>query len=592
MYTPKPFLENIPQFVQRLVRSGTNDQDEITFVQRTVFVNTIALITGITVIVVGSLFYWTLRSPFVAIPAVLESMLFFAVIGANALQLYRTAGVLLFITHCVFANYFGVILGQLIPIHLMVVFLMLAIPLIFPDKLTRTICLIAAIIAMLSFQIINYFDLLSSFAIARPHNFVTDFLPMLGSVALIYLVGRSYIRRIIEYSERLQLMNDRLENLNRQLETANQHKRVFLRGTIHDVRSYLNAINGVAQLFKRNASLDSRLQEYTPLINDLYASCQGVKEEVNDVLDMETIESGKADQVRKESFKAIPFIESILTIARINGRPRNVTVRLATRSVCPPVMFDDQLKLRKILTNLLVNAVKFADSGSQVTLKITPGEKDIAFQITNYGNVIPAHQLGDIFNPFVSASPAGVGTGLGLFIVKNKVDLLGGTIEVTSRDQRTTFTVTLPFTPGLETAAPEEEIQPGYELESYIVLAVEDNILSATLLENFLSGWGCRVHIAKDGAQGFQLAQQLQPDLVLLDAHLPDMSGWDVLASLKQTIELKDIPVIITSGEGFDEQQLELSGADAYLLKPIAFQQLRTEMGRLLNSRSPSGNVY
>lgn len=598
MFIEKPPVSGILRMLDRIAHTGTLNIQNKELLRRTILVNKISLITAIIVMIIGGTFYGMLKHPAIGIPVVIESLLFLSAIAINARKHYHFAAIAMFFTHCLFAFYYGLLLEALVPIHLLIVFLILSIPLIFKEKSIRTICVVCAVLTMALLQISNFYNLMPSFRLQFPRNFMTEFLPFIGILALIFFVGLSYIRskdynhqlkeanaKLEELNTQFVAVNQQLEESNKSLEVANQHKRRFLSGTVHDIRTFQNAISGNTQMLLRDAVLDDGMSAYLPVIKDIYAACNGVSEEINDVLDIESIEAGKAEIVRKEAFRLSAFIQSIMRIVRISALQKKIKMKLITGDDCPNLLKEDPLKLRKIIINLLSNAIKFADFESEVFLKITRKEDSLLFEVVNQGVVIKADQLSAIFNPFISSAGGYVeGTGLGLYLVKHKVELLGGTIVVRSNKYETSFLVTLPLCEASPTELHETEMQLHKDLSSYKVLVIEDNEMNGKLLVNFLGGWGCNVTWAKDGHHGLLIAKQEKPDIILLDVELPGISGKDVLKTLKEDKVLKSIPVIIASGAGYQQQELVDEGADSFLLKPIDYKTVKSEMSRLIKT--------
>jgi signal transduction histidine kinase/CheY-like chemotaxis protein len=573
--------------LSRVIRAGVLDGMDKELKLSVINVNYISLVTSVLAFVIGFFLFSIEKSPQVGIPAMLESGLFGIVIWINRNKHYKTAGLIMFFTQCVAAGYFGCLFtNHYTVINLHIVALILFIPLVFRTTGMQIVCLVFAISTIVFLHLSDFYKMseltVRTVRLNNQRNFFAEFLPLAGIVILVFLVIKHYLDSKDENSELAEL-NAQLKAANRNLEVANQHKRRFLGGTVHDIRTFQNAISGNTQLLLRDAALDEGLLPHLSTIRDIYAACNGVSDEINDVLDIESIEAGKAEIVRKEAFRLSTFIQSILSVVRISALQKKIKMKLITGDDCPNLLKEDPLKLRKIIINLLSNAIKFADFESEVFLKITRKDDSILFEVVNQGVVIKADQIQAIFNPFVSSAGGYVeGTGLGLYLVKYKVELLGGTIEVRSNQYETSFLVTLPLCEATSTELQAVEKQIQKDLSSYTVLVIEDNEMNGKLMENFLRGWQCNVRWVKDGYMGLMVAKDEQPDIIILDVELPGISGKEVLKALKEDPVLKKIPVIIASGKSGQQEELLAEGADSFILKPIIYSTVKSEMSRLI----------
>jgi CheY-like chemotaxis protein len=268
----------------------------------------------------------------------------------------------------------------------------------------------------------------------------------------------------------------------------------------------------------------------------------------------------------------------------------------------PPVWADDE-RLQQILSNLLMNAIKFTPEGGSVWIsaesEISAQQPEVVFRVQDTGVGLMPGQESRVWERFYQAESSSTrrfgGAGLGLSIVRRLTELHGGHVEASSAGVNlgSTFAVHLPAAHVGETVmarpsshaealAPRREdlLSAGADPSAYLVLVVEDDPHIATVLRTYLESDGYRVAIAEDGHAALQLARSLQPFAITLDISLPKLDGWSVLNALKHEPETCDIPVVIVSIVDNRDFGLVL-GARDYLVKPIDPERLRTALRSL-----------
>jgi CheY-like chemotaxis protein len=263
-----------------------------------------------------------------------------------------------------------------------------------------------------------------------------------------------------------------------------------------------------------------------------------------------------------------------------------------------PVVTDRQ-RIRQVLLNLLSNAVKYNRPGGSVSIDCEVAEGCLRISIADTGAGIPASKLSQLFKPFerLDPSPGSVeGIGLGLAISKRLVELMGGWIGVESTPgEGSTFWFTLPLA---EDAPPELAAGPGEppilalkHIGPCSILYVEDHLPNLKLVERILARQpGIQLLAATRGVPAFELAMEHHPALILLDLHLPDMSGEELLAKLRADHRTADIPVIVTSGEsrGATMQRLRDAPVQGFLSKPLEIVEFVVALNTVLASAKGS----
>lgn len=445
----------------------------------------------------------------------------------------------------------------------MIIFLISIIYLIFKEEKYRRACLVIAICTLAIMEISFYFKLFTPIPLSYNTQSIMHALVISGILVLIIIVSKPYIKS-----------ND----TNKALKLANHFKKIFVHQVTHEMRTPLNAIYGVAQLLKRQIMLNDQFKSLETLVDQQLDAINNTRNIINNVLDMAQIESGVISQSEREHFLLRPFFYKIAEVNKVIGRTRNIRIRLSIEQM-PEVLYDDILNLHQISTNLLANALKYADRNSIVELKITGMGSKWSLQVINQGPVISPEKQEVIFNPFVTDKSKYIeGTGLGLYIVSGKVKSMGGEISLSSDAAGTIFTVLLPLTTGnMELIREEKEEEELWaDLGHINVVLAEDNELSAQLLSRMLMQIGCNTTWVKNGVELIQQVGKHIPDIIIMDYHMEVMDGEETLYHLKQVPAYKNIPVIISTGDAYAETRDAFlkAGADAFIEKPINYSSL------------------
>jgi CheY-like chemotaxis protein len=292
------------------------------------------------------------------------------------------------------------------------------------------------------------------------------------------------------------------------------------------------------------------------------------------VLDISRIESGTLS-ISPESVGVRDAVQQAVALVQPLARDR--AIALTVEPTCVGYVMADHQRLKQVLLNLLSNAIKYNRHAGRVAIGCRRASHGVALAVQDTGPGIPADRLERLFEPFdrLGAEHRGIeGTGLGLALSRSLIEVMGGTLTVDSRPgEGTTFTITLPAAPAPEEvalmpAAPEAE-PPGSAAR---VLYVEDNTANFRLVQELLtSRRPVEILPAIQGRLGVELARRHHPDLILLDLHLPDMSGTTVLAQLKADPATADIPILVVTADATPgrERRLLESGAFALVTKPF-----------------------
>jgi two-component system autoinducer 2 sensor kinase/phosphatase LuxQ len=351
----------------------------------------------------------------------------------------------------------------------------------------------------------------------------------------------------------------------------------FLARMSHEVRTPLNGILGVAQLLRENAS-DEKQREQLGVLSLCSEHLLAV---LNDILDFSKIEQNK--------FKINPFrfhlIETIHVIERIY-RPlceeKGIEFKIETNVADDIVVLSDQVRLNQIIFNLLNNAVKFTREGAvTISLTLMQREQKEMFHVSvrDTGIGIDHEDVSLIFEPFVQGDKTTIreygGSGLGLSIVKNLVEMMGGRVSVTSQiGQGSCFEFSIPIEvkqQRSENIAQQPPVDPHRLFEKAPeVLLVEDNQSSAYIAKAFCDKFGLRVTWVTDGEQAIESIKNTKYDLILMDNQLPSTCGIDITDTIRNQLKI-DVPIYACTADDAKETQEAFldAGAEYVLVKPI-----------------------
>ena len=360
-------------------------------------------------------------------------------------------------------------------------------------------------------------------------------------------------------------------------ERANTAKSDFLSRMSHELRTPLNSVLGFAELLW----MDGVVGEQREYVGQIRRSGRHLLDLINEVLDLSRIEAGHMTISSEPVHLRGAVVEAIEMIAP-EAASRGITIEPEYGAVCDSYVRADQQRLKQVLLNLLSNAVKYNRSGGSVQVRCAYHEGHTApcVTVTDTGPGIPEHQLDRLFNPFDrldAEQGEEEGTGLGLALSKRLVELMEGQLWAESEvGSGTTFWLELSpasapqLDPG-QNGASEGPATPAGSSE-LTVLYIEDNVSNLELVKGALARLGNPTLLsAIQGRLGIDLATQHRPDVVLLDLHLPDIHGREVLAQLKADPRTRSIPVIVLSADATSRQVRRLldAGAFDYLTKPI-----------------------
>ncbi len=375
-----------------------------------------------------------------------------------------------------------------------------------------------------------------------------------------------------------------LEKAKAVAESANTAKSRYIVGVIHEIRAPLNAIFGYAQLLERGSTLRPE-----DAVRTIRRSAEHLSNLVDGLLDISQIETG-ALQLHRDRVNFPEFLDQIADMFRLAAAAKGIGFFDERPEKLPQFIHTDEKRLRQILINLLSNAIKYTDRGS-ATLRLKLRGQVAEFAVIDTGHGIRPEDIETIFEPFerghMAAANAVPGTGLGLTISKLLTQILGGEISVESTPGEGSIfrvRILLSEAPGAIIVAPERRVT-GYAGTRLRILIADDDADHVEFLCEILRPLGFILFTAQDGAACLTLAEDVLPDLVILDIAMPGMSGIEAAPKLRA--KLPGAKIMFLSGNFHDAPRLKNTDQqqdyDAFLAKPTDVRALLEKLRILLD---------
>jgi PAS domain S-box-containing protein len=398
---------------------------------------------------------------------------------------------------------------------------------------------------------------------------------------------RSIVGVVEDITEHLKL--EAAEHAREAAEASNQAKSEFLSRMSHELRTPLNAMLGFAQLLE----LDPRQPlspAQQPWVSQIQKAGWHLLEMINDVLDLSRIDSGNL-RLQIETLNLSELLAATVVLVEADARQRRIVI---SQDLAPgsATLLGDTTRVKQILTNLLSNAVKYNNDGGRVHIasQALAGDR-VEISVTDSGLGLSARQLTDLFQPFNRLGrehSAQQGTGIGLVISQRLAELMGGTLRAHSAaGQGSSFILNLPCSNDPDTVRSDLDAlapaQAGYHRR--LVHYVEDNETNVEVMRGMLAQRPqVEMLVSMTGTEGLRSIRARHPDLILLDLHLPDISGMEVLRQLQADVHTAGIPVVVVSADAL-AQQIDAAfeaGCTHYLTKPVNVGELLTVLDDLL----------
>lgn len=404
-----------------------------------------------------------------------------------------------------------------------------------------------------------------------------------GSLRYIYQRGED-VTEYVQLRQRgtaQEEMADELQRLNQRLRSASEAKNEFLSRMSHELRTPLASIIGFGELLTL-ADLDEEKHEWA---TSILKAGRHLLDLVNEVLDISRLEAGEFP-MSIENVAVGEMLEEAIDLVHPLAESAGVTIHRPNVAMGSGYARVDKQRLKQVVINLLSNAIKYNRDGGEVRLGVEArGDDCLRIFVADTGSGIDEESIAKLFRPFerLEAGRSEVeGTGLGLALSRTLVEAMGGTIGVESDvGTGTTFRVEIPRGEPTAVAVPEDGQRELLSARAYgarrSLLYVEDTVANVRLIEEILRARpSVNLLPAMMGTLGLELAREHQPDLILLDLHLPDLRGDKVLAELRGDERTREIPVVMLTADATQRtgETLLERGADAYLTKPIGVRDL------------------
>jgi signal transduction histidine kinase/CheY-like chemotaxis protein len=547
----------------RLLRMGTDDLQDQEMVKRITIVNTLCITFSVVLIVMICILAipggWEKG---LLIPLFIELLLNNLVLVASYYRQYSLAAIWLFLLQCGATMYFGNLLGSEAQLQFAIIYQIALVYLVFPTRLERRFCIACTFVALIFLELNYYYQVPGLISMNPQTGLLVHSVVILAVLCVVLVACRPFVQN-----------ND----LHTAFVKADHYKKVYLYQVTHDLKTPLHVMTVAASLIKQELRKQHPPRKVEELLEQLQAAGISANTLVNNVLTMAEIEAGKMETPESGSFIVRDFFTNIVHVHKVIAGTRNIKLKLSIDQTLPEFIISDSLKLNQVTTNILSNAIRYAYRNSTVEMEVFEQDEQLVIRIGNQGQGIAPELLQHLFNPFVTGSSRHrSGTGLGLYIVKTKVNSMGGHISVNSEaGGLTSFTVMLPLQPGVV----EEEIKT---LDCHIPPAHHAHVLLAGPLQqphglqSLPETMGCRVSRASDDNEVLAIVSNDLPDVIIMDGQLPGFNVMELLKRLKRNALLKAIPVLVTSvpDKSCKQNNLLEAGADGIIGNQFNYRQL------------------
>lgn len=387
-------------------------------------------------------------------------------------------------------------------------------------------------------------------------------------------------------------ISDALEEAKR----ASKTKSTFMSSISHDIRTPMNAIVGFSNLLETNYNNPEKVLDYTKKIKSSSDHLLGL---ISDVLDMSKIESGSST-LNLESGNIYDISNEIVELLSPLSDAKNQTLKVNIDKLTNINVLVDKVRLKQILQNIISNAIKYTPNKGTIDFTVNNNNNNNILDFAKYTFIIQDNGIGmseeylsEIFEPFSREKNQATrnieGTGLGMAITKNLIDMMNGSIKVESKiNEGSKFTVELTFKVDDSDKQETETTNQEFDLSGLNILAAEDNELNREILVELLNNEGIKVDVAINGkevTEKFLASKEGSYDCILMDVQMPIMDGYEATKIIRNSNhkESKTIPIIAMTANTFtdDVQTAIQSGMSAHLAKPLNMKDLKSTLQRM-----------
>lgn len=424
-------------------------------------------------------------------------------------------------------------------------------------------------------------------------------MPMRLAVGRVRQPGDPIFVGFVTDMSRYNALTESLRQSAEKAEQAAQAKSAFLANMSHEIRTPLNAIIGFSDLMLNDA-LTAQQSKHLNIINQ---SARSLLALLNDILDTTKLERGSVE-LEQVDFSLIDLCQQVVASLRLAADAKNLEFRLSCAPELHPFYKGDPMRIQQVLNNLIGNAIKFTQSGAvRVEVNPEPGRNAVSIRVTDTGIGMSPEQLRHVFTPFtqadVSISRRFGGTGLGVSIARQLVDLMGGTLEVQSTlGVGSVFEVRIPLEPGNEPC-----LSPGNQAVPHLpplrILVADDINLNQELLTLTLEQHGHSVTATDSGHKVLELLDKEDFDVVLLDVHMPELDGLETARRWREQERREarlPLPLIALTASVMesDRHAAQEAGINGFATKPLDLPALMQEIARVMGlatTSSPDDSV-
>jgi PAS domain S-box-containing protein len=381
-------------------------------------------------------------------------------------------------------------------------------------------------------------------------------------------------------------------------EESARAKAIFLATMSHELRTPMNGVLGCTQLLQDTVLTDPQRQ----LLETMHRSAESLLVLVNDILDFSKIEAGKMS-LEVADVEIVSLIADVITLTSEVAKKKGLLVQVEVAPDIPAVLRGDPVRLRQILFNLVGNAVKFTERGGiHISVKTGPSNQDhsdavvLQWTVKDTGIGITADQQTRLFGAYAQAEESTArrygGTGLGLMICCQLVELMGGAIMVESKPGTgSSFTYFTSLLPAIQRTTSAQAVKPAIasmadRTSPIRILVVDDNEINQVVACKFLQKLGYKVEVARNGREAVDSIAHATYDAVLMDCEMPEMNGYDATQEIRRQEQntSRHLPIVALTGHASseDEQKCLQAGMDDVVTKPITLPTLRAKLERLL----------
>lgn len=413
---------------------------------------------------------------------------------------------------------------------------------------------------------------------------------VIASVLIDFLVTAAIAQFEIRHRKDLKYASQ-IEWQAKKAQEASAAKSRFLFSMSHDIRTPMNAIMGYTELMEKNIGNAEKEKDY---LSKIHSSSKFLLDLINSILEMARIESGK-ETLNIKACNIFDVLDSLNSVFEKLAHEKGLEYQCTTK-IQHPYIYCDPIKLEEILLNIIGNSIKYTDEG-MVLIQIEEGESgqfQCMIQDTGIGmsEAYLPHAFEDFSREKSGTQTSVKGTGLGLAIVKSLVELMNGTIEISSQvNQGTTTRMKFHFEIAKESELEKNQETNIIDLKGKHILLAEDNDLNAEIAMTLLFDYGLIVDHVSDGIACVKQVKEKEYDVVLMDIQMPNMDGYQATQKIR---EFSDIPIVAMTANAFEEdKQKALSiGMNGHIAKPIDMDKVISTLSRVLTFKCPVCGKY